>query len=217
MAAVICKTCGQEVKFDETKLPQQVVSFSCPSCKTKVTYDNRQKGRRLTVSNITLKHMEHDDLADVGRSSGKQRKSASGPGACVLFKNGDIAPLITAGLEEIGYEVDESFSDEKAASDYIRKESPSVVLVVIPKLDGPPSKLVKDLMIVSSEARRKIFLAVIAENVKSNDGNAAFLYGVDCLISRKDLDRFHHILYDAIKDHQHLYHHYFKLKDERRT
>ncbi|HPR63010.1 MAG TPA: hypothetical protein PK014_02215 [Thermoanaerobaculia bacterium] len=211
MATVICKTCEQDVKFDETRLPQQVVSFSCPSCKAKITYDNRPKGHRMTISNVTLKPMDKEKLSEMNILGTSTR--GEGPVACILFKDGKIAPLITAGLEELGFHVEELFEDTEKAAEFIRKETPDLLFIVIPEIDGPPSSLVKELLIVSADARRKIFTAIMADNVKSNDGNAAFLFNVNCLIAKSDLDRFHHLLFDSIREHKKLYHHYFRLKE----
>lgn len=214
MATVNCKTCGEEVKFDEAKLPKQVVSFSCPSCKAKITFDNRVKGQRMTVSNITLKHMKQEELADIDQLIKKEK--GVGPRAGLFIENGKLAPLITAGLEELGYVVDETISDENKMIDYVRKETPALLFVEKAKIDGPPSQLVNKLLAVSPNIRRQIFVTLMAENVKSNDGNAAFLFNVNCLISTEDLDHFHHILHEYLAEYQKLYHHFFRIREEKK-
>ena len=48
-------------------------------------------------------------------------------------------------------------------------------------------------------------LALVANNVKTLDGNLAFLFGVDLLVNAKDLDRLPAALYAAIRYHHRLY------------
>ena len=53
--------------------------------------------------------------------------------------------------------------------------------------------------------RRKWFIILFSENLRTFDGNAAFLYGVNLIVSNKDLGSFQQIYRDAFGYHERLY------------
>ena len=53
--------------------------------------------------------------------------------------------------------------------------------------------------------RRKSFFILIADNLRTLDGNAAFLYGVNLIVAVKDLPQFPQIYKDAHTYHERLY------------
>jgi hypothetical protein len=53
--------------------------------------------------------------------------------------------------------------------------------------------------------RRKSFFVLVSENLRTLDGNAAFLYGVNLVVAAKDLGQFPQIYKDALTAHERLY------------
>ena len=53
--------------------------------------------------------------------------------------------------------------------------------------------------------RRKSFFILVADNLRTLDGNAAFLYGVNLIVAVKDLPQFPQIYKDAHTYHERLY------------
>jgi len=53
--------------------------------------------------------------------------------------------------------------------------------------------------------RRKSFFILVADNLRTLDGNAAFLYGVNLVVAPKDLQSFTQIYKDAYGYHERLY------------
>src|ERR1041385_3433519 len=53
--------------------------------------------------------------------------------------------------------------------------------------------------------RRKAFFILFADNLRTLDGNAAFLYGVNLVIAPKDLGAFQQIYKEAFGYHERLY------------
>src|SRR2546427_142553 len=53
--------------------------------------------------------------------------------------------------------------------------------------------------------RRKSFFILVSENLRTLDGNAAFLYGVNLIVAQKDLGAFQQIYRDALGYHERLY------------
>jgi hypothetical protein len=53
--------------------------------------------------------------------------------------------------------------------------------------------------------RRRSFFVLVSENLRTLDGNAAFLYGVNLVVAQKDLGSFPQIYRDASAYHDRLY------------
>ena len=53
--------------------------------------------------------------------------------------------------------------------------------------------------------RRKSFFILVSDNLRTLDGNAAFLYGVNLIVANKDLGNFQQIYRDALGYHDRLY------------
>jgi hypothetical protein len=61
------------------------------------------------------------------------------------------------------------------------------------------------IMSVVPSERRKSFFILIADNLRTLDGNAAFLYGVNLVVATKDLGQFPQIYREAQGAHDRLY------------
>ena len=53
--------------------------------------------------------------------------------------------------------------------------------------------------------RRKSFFILVSDNLRTLDGNAAFLYGVNLVVATKDLGNFPQIFRDAYTYHERIY------------
>ena len=60
-------------------------------------------------------------------------------------------------------------------------------------------------MTLPPRERRRVFAVLVASNVKTLDGNLAFLYQVNLLLNRQHLQQAPGILYAALRSHQRLY------------
>jgi hypothetical protein len=58
---------------------------------------------------------------------------------------------------------------------------------------------------VTPSDRRKSFIVLVSDNLRTLDGNAAFLYGVNLVVATKDLAQFPQIYRDAHGYHERLY------------
>ena len=91
------------------------------------------------------------------------------------------------------------------ARDYYLQEFPSVAILNPAQLTAPPLESMQPLISVSSVDRRRGFFILVAEGLRTLDGNAAFLYGVNLIISTRDLATFPRIYKDAHLYHERLY------------
>lgn len=182
MINLSCPNCSKNITFEPMKYPAQILSISCPSCKNKISYDNRKKDSIVPIQAEILRVMPP-----------MKEKSA-----IIIVENENYSNVLKEGVEELGFYVKRTFKSLEDASIFIGQELPTLILVQIENLPPPPFKSLEPIFLLNPLVRRNIYVFIIAPNVKTLDGNSAFLYQVNGLISTQDLNTFHHHIASSI-------------------
>jgi uncharacterized protein YbaR (Trm112 family) len=182
MILLNCPNCNKTINFDPMKYPPQILSISCPSCKNKISYDNRKKESLIPIPQDLLKNMPL--LKD---------KSS-----IIIAENENYLKILKEGVEEIGFFVKKIFKTVEEAALFINQELPFLILIQVENLPPPPFKSLEPIFLLNPNTRRNIFVCIMAPNVKTLDGNSAFLYQVNLLISTNDISSFHHHIVSSI-------------------
>ena len=91
------------------------------------------------------------------------------------------------------------------ARDYFMQEYPPVVFLNPAQTTAPPLESMQPVVSLAPNDRRKSFFILVSENLRTLDGNAAFLYGVNLVVANKDLAAFPQIYREAFSFHERLY------------
>jgi hypothetical protein len=91
------------------------------------------------------------------------------------------------------------------AREYFLREYPPVVMIHPPQMTAPPLESMQPIISLSPTDRRRGFLILVSANLRTLDGNAAFLYGVNLILAPKDVASFPQIFRDAYSWHERLY------------
>jgi len=91
------------------------------------------------------------------------------------------------------------------ARDYFMQEYPPVVMLNPGQMTTPPLADFAPIIALAPADRRKAFFILFADTLRTLDGNAAFLYGVNLVVSPKDLGAFQQIYREAFGYHERLY------------
>jgi predicted RNA-binding Zn-ribbon protein involved in translation (DUF1610 family) len=198
MIRITCSSCNKPLSLDETKLPMKEVAFPCPVCKARLTIDRRtvatdgQADAAPALSGMAPPAPEpgHDDYA-----------AEVGAKALVV---GEDSTAIRQVAKLIGF-LPIVHADPAKARDFFTQELPEVVFLHPGQLSPPPLEAMAPIIAVLPADRRKSFFILVAENLRTLDGNAAFLYGVNLVVATKDLDHFPQIYREAHTAHERLY------------
>jgi hypothetical protein len=189
MVRITCDACKKPLSIDETKLPMQPVSFPCPLCKEKMTVDRREletAAEPMAATPAASEPEEGDELGNkaliVGADSPQLRQAARSIGLTA----------VVAGSPEAGREI------------YLR-EYPEVVFLAPAQLTPPPMADLTPMLSLSPADRRRGFFILVAEQLRTFDGNAAFLYGVNLTVANRDAGSFRQIYREARSSHERLY------------
>ncbi|MGA7614104.1 MAG: hypothetical protein WBX15_02885 [Thermoanaerobaculia bacterium] len=193
MIRLVCTSCKKPLTIDETKLPMKEVAFPCPACKTRLTIDRRA----MTAESV--------DASAGAAAAAVGVPEHDGFGQKALVVGRDI-PQVTEAARAIGLVPTHQEAPDSAREYYLR-EYPAVVFLVPNQVTPPPLAEMAPVLSVSPQDRRRSFFILVSDNLRTLDGNAAFLYGVNLIVAPKDLASFAQIYHDAETFHRRLYQH----------
>lgn len=191
MIKIICTSCQKPLSLDETKLPMKEVTFPCPVCKTKLAVDRR----KLEAPAVPAGGVQGQETA-----AGEEDDSF---GAKALIVGNDN-PALRQAVKLVGF-MPMHIATAQQARDYYLQEFPPVVMLNPAQITAPPLESIQPIVSLTPNDRRKSFFILVSENLRTLDGNAAFLYGVNLVVAQKDLGAFQQIYREASGYHERLY------------
>ena len=193
MIKIVCTSCQKPLSLDETKLPMKEVTFPCPACKTKLTVDRRKlEGAPAPVPGAS---------PDAAAPAAEEEESGFGAKALIV---GNDSPALRQAAKLIGFQP-VFMPTAQQARDYYMQEFPQVVFLLPQQITPPPLQEFAAIISLTPADRRKSFFVLVADNLRTLDGNAAFLYGVNLVVGMKDLNSFQQIYRDAHTYHERMY------------
>lgn len=196
MIKINCTSCQKPLSLDETKLPMKEVSFPCPVCKTRLSVDRRNlaggPAAQPPAPEAAIEHNALDEIDD---------DDSFGAKAYIV---GADNPALRQAAKLVGF-MPMQFQTAEQARDRFMQEAPQLVFLNPQQLTPPPLDSMQPIIGLTPADRRKTFVVLVAENLRTLDGNAAFLYGVNLVLSQKDLGSFPQIYKDAHGHHERLY------------
>ena len=194
MIKIVCTSCQKPLSIDETKLPMdREVTFPCPVCKTKLTVDRRNLAMGAAAAPPQPVAPETEEGHDDG----------DGFGAKALIVGSDH-PALRQAAKLIGC-IPLHVPTAQQAREFFVQEYPAVVMLNPAQITAPPLEAMQPIVALTPADRRKAFFILFADNLRTLDGNAAFLYGVNLVVAFKDLGAFQQIYREALAYHERLY------------
>ena len=184
MIKITCTNCHKLLSLDETKLPMHAVSLPCPACKTKLTVDRRE-----------LEGGAPENDAD------DDHENEFGAKALIV---GADDPAIRQAAKLVGF-LPVHYAEAARAREFYMQEFPQLVFIHPSPVSAPPLDAMAAIISLAPADRRKSFFILVADNLRTLDGNAAFLYGVNLVVSTKDLGQFPQIYREALSAHERFY------------
>lgn len=172
-----------------------MIRATCPECRQQYQLDET-KFPKDTVS-VTCTSCQ--SKFTVKRDGGQP--SLFGPKGLIV---GIDLPGLQDAVRAVGFEPLVQ-PDPALARDFLLREYPPLVLLSPAQLVPPPLNDYAAILSLASSDRRRSYFVLVADKLRTMDGNAAFLYGVNLVLSTKDLPRFEPIWKEATGHHEILY------------
>lgn len=206
MIRIVCSACQKPLSLDETKLPMKEVTFPCPACKAKLTIDRRQ---------LAPAAAEPSAPAEPGAVPPVPAGTEAAPNVPAAFPEEDSygehaiivgldQPALRLAATSVGLQP-VAFATAEQAREYYLQEYPRLALISPQQMTPPPLEAMQPLIGIAPADRRRCFFILVSDNLRTLDGNAAFLYGVNLVVSTRDLHSFARIYRDAMAYHDRLY------------
>jgi hypothetical protein len=204
MIKITCENCQKPLSIDETKLPNQRVSFPCPSCKAKLSIDRREHeggGAAAAPPAAAPQSFDTSHSEPLDHASTDDDHDHLGEKAMIV---GVDNPAVRQAAKTINLNP-VHFGAVDAARDYLSREYPPVIFICPQQLTPPPLADFGPVLSLMPSDRRRSYFILVADNLRTFDGNAAFLYGTNLVVATKDLPSFGKIYREAYAFHQKLY------------
>jgi hypothetical protein len=193
MIKITCPNCQKALTIDETKLPLgREVTFPCPACKTHLlVHRDAESGVTVTAKPAAAQSPDGHEEEHEGFGAKALLVGADHPGIRHAAKLIGHVPVYVATAGE--------------ARGYFNQEFPPIVMLNPAQITPPPLEAMAPIVSVTPVDRRKSFYILFSDNLRTLDGNAAFLYGVNLVVAHKDLGAFPQIFKEAWSYHERLY------------
>jgi hypothetical protein len=151
--------------------------------------DSDPMGEQSTRRQVGEHDVEHDGQLAPLRGHEMVLMETLSPVAFVVNVGVPPDAAVSSQLQAIGMKEIRHFHDLAEACEQVDDSEAGVVLLRMDKAPAPPCEPLEPLYKMPFRTRRRTFVALMAENVRTLDGQVAFYLQVNCLIQSDDLPR----------------------------
>jgi predicted Zn finger-like uncharacterized protein len=207
-----CPHCSYKITIDDARVPERAFSVKCPKCQNAVKFPGKAAAPpaapapavaagpaaptpppraaeepAASVPSIDVEEMRSQMMAQIRREMTVGGEAAhSGERALVALPDRGLAGNVALALSRMGYAVDPADDVDEAAR--LLEQGVYTVTVTAPVAGtGNRESLYQRALRLPQEARRKMFLVVVADSVKTGDGIHAFVLQADLAVSTRDV------------------------------
>ena len=230
---ITCSTCSKSLQIDEKKATSERFSIRCPKCQNVISIDLKNSATSAMVEQ--RRDWDTSPAIPFQKNTKSPEESANlidntnleplltavlgqQMNALTNIKNNDVhrRVLLCLGperskataklLDEAGYSV--FLADNPTqATEKIRDAEVDIVIFspdFAIKLSGA-SALLQTINALRMEERRRLFVVLIEENLRTFDTHAAFMRNLNLIVQTNDLNRLPSILQRALRNFNEIY------------
>ncbi len=211
---VTCSHCSKTLKIPDEKLPRdQIVKIACPSCRNKITLDTRegsagdsQRTEGGAAASDPSERKTSGQELDYGDDTSLGFYEEGTRLALVLDSDLARKEQIRTAVEALAYR----FVDSPDTRDAISKMRFHVfdLVFLAEGFDGQPlehSPIVNAINHLPMSVRRKIFLALLGDQLQTMDNMMTFAMSANLVINPGDLDKLQAVLRKAVSENDRFY------------
>ena len=200
-----CPSCNNKIVIDDARVPERAFSVKCPKCQNTVKFPGKGQAAAPSVATpppapapapatepgaaggFNADEMRSQMMAQLRRemSVGGGEGAHAGERALVALPDRGQAGNIALLLTRLGYGVD-TLDDMEEGARLLEQGAFQVVVTAPVAGAGGKESLYQKALRINPEARRRIFMILIADNLKTADGTQAFVLQADMVIGSRD-------------------------------
>lgn len=220
---VDCTQCGKVIQIPPEKVPDRPFAFACPACQHRLKVEPPAAADAPVPVGATVAGSapSPDVLEEVAPTSAvgqpevaplktheRQLLATISPLAFIVELDAPTGNDLDASLEALGIQEIRRFQDLEQAIEQLLETEVGILVISVAKAAAPPFEPLEALAKIPSRMRRRIFVVLMAGNVKSLDGQVAFFLQVNCIINAGETQRHGGYLQRALLYHLKLYQHW---------
>jgi hypothetical protein len=224
MIRIHCNACHRPILVDETKLPMREVTFPCPACKAALTVDRRNATQAVQAASPAASGAPPPAMPKPAPPTPlAPQASALPPEESDAIMEDDLAakalivgadnPAARQAAEALGFSP-VHLPTVEACRDYYMQEYPPLVFLCPAHLTRPPLEDLAPITNLGPADRRRSFFILLADGLRTLDGNAAFFYNVNMVVANKDVGSIAQIYRDAEAHHRRMYSSFWAIQRE---
>jgi predicted Zn finger-like uncharacterized protein len=214
-----CPSCSYKIVIDDARVPDRPFSVKCPKCQNTVKFPGKSAAAAPAEpaaaspappappapDTFDAEEMKAQMMAKLRREMGAAGGDVSHSGERALValpaaQAGNVALMLT----RLGYGVD-TVDDADEAARFLDLGVCSVVVVAPVAGAAGKESAYQRACRLNAEARRRIFLVVVADNVKTGDGTQAFVLQSDLVIATKDTTNADVVFRNVLQERKRIY------------
>jgi hypothetical protein len=211
---ISCPSCGHVTLIERSKLPAGRAAFGCPGCKKKVVVDPATLGNPgsdqspATPASPSARRARPAVAVmpsgpQLGASLAEPARDLRLPDAVCFGDNLPAIESLKAALAVHGSKVEVLSMAEEIVS-RPPEDMPALLFCVTKTASAPPVEAMRPLLDLHPSARRRMYLVLLADNLKTLDGAHAFFHQANLLIATSDIPRVATALDLGLRFHQQL-------------
>ena len=229
---ITCTGCRRQLNLPDEKVPAKPFALTCPACKSRIHVDPAAPQTPGPPAPPAGAGSAAPAPAGAGTETSSPVAGASQAGSADfeplpplrdLDKEllGEIYPVsaiacltaapagrFEAGLRLLGMQEVRHYDNLAAATEEMLDIDFAVLLILMDRATAPPCEPLQPLYELPLSVRRGTFVALVADNVRSLDGQTAFYLQVNCLINAQETAKFPAQLQRALVFHLRHYRHW---------
>jgi DNA-directed RNA polymerase subunit RPC12/RpoP len=209
---IICEKCNARLNIPDEKIPSgQQATVSCPKCQNKLMLNAR--GSRIKNATPAAEGKAESPIKEIASDNDNWDDDASldffeedAKLALVMGNGAQQIKKLGRTIEELGYRGVLAKNTRDAISKMRLHYFDLVVLSDgFDGIDLSQSPILQHINNLSMSVRRRVFLALVADEFKTMDHMMAFAMSANMVINGGDLDRLTSIMQHAISDNEKFY------------
>ena len=231
---ITCDGCEKKFKLPPEKVPSRRFFFTCPKCGHRITADpvgtDAPKTEELhapakqappAAEPTAEKSFGDDTLPVPAPTTEKAPAPATGSGsplAALRPQDRQLLSRVAPAAYIVHLDVDEArglgladihhFDTLEEATTTLHDAEAGLLLIRMERCPAPPCEPLAPLHALPFAIRRRTFVVLEAENVKTLNGQVAFFLQVNCLLNSQEPERFSAVVLRAMLHHLRLYQHW---------
>lgn len=189
---VICPNCSKQLNLPADKIPNKPFAVNCPACATRIPVDPKGAASPAPPSaasetNTTSTETIANELRPLPAAE-QQLLATMAPTALIVDFDDQAAALAAKTLTLLGFADQRRIATLDDLGELLQETEIGVLLIAFDKVAPPPCESLAALYKLPLDLRRRTFTALIADNLRSLDGQAAFFFQVNCVLCSQDND-----------------------------